>query len=754
MDIKLKSNEVKHHKMGILLILIVLALASGIMTGLYPFFQREADRHKEQPYGSGMPLQNNIYNCTWYLYSSYEMGRQEGARSASDVLIQTEGLTSVPQTEELEEAFSDYVSDMEQSYHEELARIRRDLDVEYDRWQRAWLSLRETMEYEVTDQAGQVLMKNGEKPLLSSIEADDMADYAFYVVIHFDENGIPSIRKIHGVDSGSLFASYTSMMSRSLEQTVAELPEASELNIGAAYRLPQNMNFIYAMGQDSYEQYLLAERGDTRGYYAAGTVATAYMILAAIVGLAALLLPAAESLGIGNEKIFRAPLELALFVFVCAIPAGAEAGILLAAGTNSREYMSWAGGMGLSLSGAAAAVAAANFAIWFLFFAIIYWCVTCLRGIWSMGPAAYLRQRSLICRFWRQIWGFLKKCWHKIYHMLMHVDLKNEATKSMLKIVGVNFLLLAVICCMWFFGIFALVVYSVILFFILNKFLGDIRMRYDILLKGVNRIAEGNLDVEIKEDLGVFEPFKEELGKIQSGFKVAVEEEVKSQRMKTELITNVSHDLKTPLTAIITYVNLLKEDGVTEEQRDSYIAVLEKKSMRLKYLIEDLFEVSKANSNNVTLDYVDVDIVNLFRQTQTELSDKIEESSLIFRCSLPKEKVILRLDSQKTYRIFENLLNNILKYAMPGTRVYIDIEKHDTCVTIVMKNISGMELSLNGMEITERFVRGDEARNTEGSGLGLAIVKSFTEVQGGSMDVDIDGDLFKVLLQFPLAEKC
>lgn len=338
--------------------------------------------------------------------------------------------------------------------------------------------------------------------------------------------------------------------------------------------------------------------------------------------------------------------------------------------------------------------------------------------------------------------------------MLMHVDLKNEATKSMLKIVGVNFLLLAVICCMWFFGIFALVVYSVILFFILNKFLGDIRMRYDILLKGVNRIAEGNLDVEIKEDLGVFEPFKEELGKIQSGFKVAVEEEVKSQRMKTELITNVSHDLKTPLTAIITYVNLLKEDGVTEEQRDSYIAVLEKKSMRLKYLIEDLFEVSKANSNNVTLDYVDVDIVNLFRQTQTELSDKIEESSLIFRCSLPKEKVILRLDSQKTYRIFENLLNNILKYAMPGTRVYIDIEKHDTCVTIVMKNISGMELSLNGMEITERFVRGDEARNTEGSGLGLAIVKSFTEVQGGSMDVDIDGDLFKVMLQFPLAEKC
>lgn len=336
--------------------------------------------------------------------------------------------------------------------------------------------------------------------------------------------------------------------------------------------------------------------------------------------------------------------------------------------------------------------------------------------------------------------------------MLMHVDLKNEATKSMLKIVGVNFLLLAVICCMWFFGIFALVVYSVILFFILNKFLGDIRMRYDILLKGVNRIAEGNLDVEIKEDLGVFEPFKEELVKIQSGFKVAVEEEVKSQRMKTELITNVSHDLKTPLTAIITYVNLLKEDGVTEEQRDSYIAVLEKKSMRLKYLIEDLFEVSKANSNNVTLDYVDVDIVNLFRQTQTELSDKIEESSLIFRCSLPNEKVILRLDSQKTYRIFENLLNNILKYAMPGTRVYIDIEKHDTCVTIVMKNISGMELSLNGMEITERFVRGDEARNTEGSGLGLAIVKSFTEVQGGSMDVDIDGDLFKVMLQFPLTE--
>ncbi|MDD7024368.1 MAG: ATP-binding protein, partial [Oscillospiraceae bacterium] len=172
--------------------------------------------------------------------------------------------------------------------------------------------------------------------------------------------------------------------------------------------------------------------------------------------------------------------------------------------------------------------------------------------------------------------------------------------------------------------------------------------------------------------------------------------------------------------------------------------------MRLKVLIEDLFEISKATSNNVQLNISDVDIVNLIRQVRFEMEDKLSSSGLHFRWNLPKEKVILPLDSQKTYRVFENLLGNILKYAMKGSRVYIDLRRADSGSTVItMKNISATELNFDPKEITERFVRGDLSRNTEGSGLGLAIARSFVELQGGQLDIEIDGDLFKAIIVFP-----
>ena len=336
----------------------------------------------------------------------------------------------------------------------------------------------------------------------------------------------------------------------------------------------------------------------------------------------------------------------------------------------------------------------------------------------------------------------LQKC----YHSLTDIDFREKSNKTILKIVGVNFLILAITCSLWFFGIMALVIYSVVLFLILRKYYSDLQEKYAVLLKATGEIAKGNLDVVITEDLGVFQPFKPEIEKIQNGFKKAVDEEVKSQRMKTELITNVSHDLKTPLTAIITYVDLLKNEK-DEEKKKEYIDVLERKSLRLKVLIEDLFEISKASSKNVTLNIIDVDVVNLFKQVKFELEDKIKAANLEFRCTYPEEKVILPLDSQKTYRIFENLLVNIVKYAMPYTRVYVEITKEKEKVRIRMKNVSATELNFNPEELTERFVRGDTARNTEGSGLGLAIAKSFTELQKGKLKIETEADLFKVEVQ-------
>ena len=212
----------------------------------------------------------------------------------------------------------------------------------------------------------------------------------------------------------------------------------------------------------------------------------------------------------------------------------------------------------------------------------------------------------------------------------------------------------------------------------------------------------------------------------------------------------MSHDLKTPLTAIITYVNLLKDERVTPEQRKAYIDILEQKSMRLKSLIEDLFEISKANSNNVTLNLEEVDIVSLLKEVSLELSDKIEESTIDFRWNLPDEKIVLPLDGQKTYRIFDNLLTNIIKYAMPNTRAYIDMKKEDGFVVISLKNVSAAELTFNPNEITERFARGDQSRNTEGSGLGMAIAKSFVELQNGKLFVEIEADLFRVSIRWPV----
>lgn len=264
-------------------------------------------------------------------------------------------------------------------------------------------------------------------------------------------------------------------------------------------------------------------------------------------------------------------------------------------------------------------------------------------------------------------------------------------------------------------------------------------------------MADGDLDTEITEDLGIYEPMKVELSRVRDGFKKAVDEEVKSQRMKTDLITNVSHDLKTPLTAITTYVELLKKEDITEEERRSYIETLDKKSQRLKILIEDLFEVSKATSNNIVLHPMEVDVVNLLKQVAVEHTERFAAMGLVLRWDVPEEKVIVVLDNQKTFRIFENLFVNIQKYAMPQSRVYVQVQEYgmapEEFVEITIKNMSATELNFDPEEITERFVRGDTSRGTEGSGLGLAIARSFTEAQGGKLTIEVDGDLFKVVIR-------
>lgn len=227
-----------------------------------------------------------------------------------------------------------------------------------------------------------------------------------------------------------------------------------------------------------------------------------------------------------------------------------------------------------------------------------------------------------------------------------------------------------------------------------------------------------------------------------------MERQVKSEKMKIDLITNVSHDLKTPLTSIIGYIDLLKKTELSDEARD-YVEVLSRKSEHLKHMIQEVFEVSKATSGNMELHIETVDICTLILQTMGDMEERIEESHRIIRKTLAAEPLYVLSDGQRLYRIYQNLIENALKYSLEGSRVFIDVFGDDNTVTTIIKNTASYEMNFTEETITERFTRGDINRTTEGHGLGLAIVKSFAEACGGTFHIDIDGDLFKATVEFP-----
>lgn len=274
---------------------------------------------------------------------------------------------------------------------------------------------------------------------------------------------------------------------------------------------------------------------------------------------------------------------------------------------------------------------------------------------------------------------------------------------------------------------------------------------FNNIIKGTEEIVSGNLNYTIEEKGGGdFLKLAHNINSMRARFKESLENEIKSERLKSELITNVSHDLKTPLTSIINYVDLLKKEDISKEEEQSYIEVLDKKSQRLKILIDDLFEASKLASGAVEFNIEKIDVISLLQQTLAELDENINNSSLIFKLEVPEEKVYANLDGKKTWRVFENLINNVLKYALSETRVYIELISQDSKIIITMKNISSYEMDFDKEEIFDRFKRGDMSRNTEGSGLGLSIARNILELQGGSLSIDIDGDLFKATVEIPL----
>ena len=288
-----------------------------------------------------------------------------------------------------------------------------------------------------------------------------------------------------------------------------------------------------------------------------------------------------------------------------------------------------------------------------------------------------------------------------------------------------------------------MILFGIFLYVIIFKNIKEVARIY----RESSEIVKGNYKKNIEKTGGLYDGIVDNFNNIGSNLDLAIEDAVKSERLKTELITNVSHDLKTPLTSILNYSDLLSKEDNSEEEAREYAKIINEKSNKLKVLIEDLFEVSKATSNNVELDRQELDFNSLVAQSIGEWEDKIKENNIEIISNLPEDKVILNLDGQKFSRVLDNLFSNISKYALENSRVYVDLIDDDK-VKLTIKNISKYPLNISADELMERFTRGEKSRTTSGSGLGLSIASSFVRAHGASFDIDIDGDLFKVTIEF------
>lgn len=597
--------------------------------------------------------------------------------------------------------------------YEDIDALKKGVDTELSNWNRELSVGLKNLEYYASDKDNKFTEKSAKKGIEALLKKDiTQAElnefnnyYSAYIAVEYDDKGKETIINSLGVNNSEFIN--------------------NKLRNDFTVNSLKDTKFVYAIPKVlAYEDNISNMEGENDR----SLEFTVYLALgcSSIVFLAIMFIPyrkERELLGFKfiEKSTFEYILIGFLIIFTC-MGISIEWGDSLYGFGDNFELM---------------AIRVVRFINVFISLTLVYLASLLLKHSAKIGITSYYKQNFLLYRLGSKIANYIKD-----------INLKEDNTKKILIALGINFVVISIISLIPEAVVILTLLYSIFIFYIVRKYLDQIKSSYRKLFKITNEIANGNLDVKVDDDLGIFNDFKEEVEKIQSGFKNAVDKEVKSQKMKTELISNVSHDLKTPLTSIITYVDLLKDKSLSEDKKDMYLETLDKKSQRLKDLIEDLFEMSKASSGNVTLNKMDIDVVSLMKQTLLELDDKIKESSLKIRTNFSNEKIILSLDGQRTFRVFENLIVNITKYAMKGSRVYVDILDSEDKVDIILRNITENEIDFKAEDIVERFVRADKSRNTEGSGLGLSIAKNFVELQGGSFGVKIDGDLFKVIVSF------
>ena len=430
----------------------------------------------------------------------------------------------------------------------------------------------------------------------------------------------------------------------------------------------------------------------------------------------------------GEEKIHltwfdRIPLDLLLFIWICL------GGITVAMGD---------------------VVYSQTEAIVFASMVVLCWVpliLVLLMSFASRVKAGTVFKNNVLYWLLTKIKKFLLWLWHGLCYLVRSLPLywKAGVFWTALSLLEMMFVLVSgsgETLTFWFFE--KLVLTAVLILIVIN-------MRR--LQEGAKRIAAGEVDytIDLTHMIGDFKAHGEDLNCIRDGLQTAVDERVKSERMKAELITNVSHDIKTPLTSIVNYVDLLKKEELGSDTAREYVAVLERQAQRLKKLTEDVVEASKASTGSIPVNLERTDLNVLLSQAAGEFTDRFAEQKLELRFSASQEQTYVMADGRLLWRVFSNLMSNVGKYALEGTRVYLSIDVQRGRGVISLKNISRYPLNVSGEELMERFVRGDKSRTSEGSGLGLSIARSLTELQGGVFDITVDGDLFKVTISFETA---
>lgn len=636
------------------------------------------------------------------------------------------------------------------------------------------------LQYYIVNHSDQNTLTNSIDPLNLIIDGQTLNNkFKFYGVISFDSDGKMDVPIWHGMDKNikenKRVKEQLMVMELNrtlLKQTVDNMTSYQSKDILNVFQPPRDYTIVYVSeNQDFYMGYNQLNKVSESSFAEAG-YDLAFFIAIVLSALLAIVLPNRKAWNTKHNVIARIPFELWILVLIL----NTSLYLLVLEWSNTVMLGNWITfRMGISLLGIAIVL--------FMILAIWHIALLSIMQMFDLGFRKYMRD-SILCsmiviRVKKRLnikqrvlkwWGRLKQ----FVISIGEIDLSDHKNKALMKLLLSLYGVILIACLsitivMQAFTIhpinkqvikvmiinFGLVIPLCLIgiFLLLTKRLNQIKHDYTTLLTATQQMADKNLEISIDEDLGMFNPLKVELEKIKYGFKAAVAEEVKSQKMKSELITNVSHDLKTPVTAIITYVNLLLENQATEVEKQKYVEVLNQKSLRLKQLIDDLLELSRTSDPNMKLNLAHINIVEVMKQVEVELSKEITESRVKFRFHVPKHKVMLHLDSEKTFRIFENLYTNIIKYAVPESRAYIEVVDHDQEVKVIIKNVSVSELEFTAEDAVERFIRGDKARNSEGSGLGLAIAKNLVEMQGGRFGIFIDGDLFKVVMIWSYKEE-